>query len=463
MENSKTPRKYTPKWYDAQLFDLQDTRYYGVFIKGKDEDLANPFNSKDHHVLVDPIRYLKQFNNVYDTEIKENIEKAIGKSLFCPAKKRYLDYNINVVKEEFAKIKWHWQKDLKPLIARILSEICGKQFTSYDGYDDELLRGGIINHEEAMDRARRRTFESKSFAESKKKELYEDLYSSYFHQLASKIESVILKILTRNGYAEETFSRKKFYGFCPKLEDKVRSLECHTEFDKLYTIWCFLKHNSISSYKDLKEKFPAVLKEEAFEYKKEVYEQGIMSMYKAIIEQFPEVLKIETWEQSAYAIYKDLESKCLELQNPEVPRSKVFEHGAMSMYKAMQAKFPEFQKEVCDQGEIETYTTLLAKYPDLQYEKREMERCNNLRSTGFHKEIFKQGEMALKFVELSDELIESILTGTERFLIEYCCLVFGENELEACWNSEEHFYSYAVGPVRWEAKDPMGLSELWDL
>jgi len=120
MENSKTPRKYSTEWYNTFLFD-QDTRYYGVFMKGEDED---------RHILVDPIRYQKMFH-VSDAQIKKNMKEVMGKrhgDLFHPAKKKYLDYNINVVTDELAKIRRHWEGDLKPLIARILSEICGTIF-----------------------------------------------------------------------------------------------------------------------------------------------------------------------------------------------------------------------------------------------------------------------------------------------------------------------------------------------
>jgi len=453
MENSKTPRKYSTEWYNTFLFD-QDTRYYGVFMKGKDEA---------RYILIDPIRYQKMFH-VSDAEIKENMKEVMSKRvgpLFRPAKKRYFDYNINVVKDELTKIKRHWERDLKPLIARILSEICGKQFFSGDGADYELLHSGIIDHEEAMERAMMKTQLSKSFAESKRNELYESLYSMYFHQLASQIEGVILKILTRNGYEEETFSRKQFYEFRPNLEEEVHGLNGHAEFDKLYTIWCFLKHNSLSMYKALKEKFPAVLKEEAYEQKKAAYEQGEKAIYEIMRAKFPETLKTEAYGQGDYAVYVALQTKCPEALKSEVLKSEVYEQGVVAMYKALLSRFPELQKEVCSQGDIEIYTALLTKFPDLQYEQREMAFRHALRNQGFPSGIFEQGEMAWRFVEFSDDLIQSILTGIEHFLIEYCRLVFGENELEASWNSEEHFYKNAMRVIRKE-QDPMGIDEWWD-
>jgi len=451
MENSKTPQKYSAEWYSAFLYD-QDTQYYGVFTEGEGESF---------HVLVDLERHQEIFR-ISDTKIKENMKEVLSKQsdrLFHPSKKGYFDYNINVVIDGIGQIRRQWEKKIKPLF-RILSEICGKQFFPGDGGDDELLRTGIIDHEEAMDRAMMKTWLSKDFAEIEKNEFNEILYTMFFHQLASQIEGLILKILTQNGYEDEAFSRKLFYKFKPELWKKVEKLEGHTEFDKLYTIWCFLKHNTLSMYNAMKKKYPESLKEEAYEHKKETYEQGEKAIYEIIRAKFPEVMETDAYGQGEYAIYVALQTKCPESIKPEVPKSEVYELGVISMYKALLSRFPELQNKICDQGELETYTALLTNFPDLEYEQKDMARRKALRDLGFPSDVFEQGKGAWRFVKFSDELIESILTGVERFLIEYCRLSFGEDEIEARWNSEEHFYKNAMHAIR-EEQDPMGIDELW--
>lgn len=440
MENAKSPRKYSTEWYESFQFD-QDTRYYGVFIKNTDAS---------RHILVDPKRYLKVFHVSAD-RIKENMKEVMGKRhgpLFQPARRKYFDYNVNVVKDELGKIRRDWETDLKPMIARILSEICGKKFFAGDGADDELLHTGIIDHEEAAERAMMKTQMSKTFAEFKRNELYASLYSQYFHQLASQIEGVILKILTRNGYDDETFSRKQFYKFTPGMEEGVYRLEGHTEFDKLYTVWCFLKYNSLSMYKAVKAKFPEILKEEASEYKKKTYEQGETAIYEALRSKFPEILETEAYGSGDYAVYVALQPELPETLKPGVPRKEVYGQGIMAMYNALLANFPDLQKKISVHGEAEMYDL----FPEIQYEQRE----KVLRDRGLLSEVYEQGEMAWRYIELSDGLIETILNGVERFLIEYCLLVFKENELEACWNSDEHFYTNAMMTIRAE-QDPMGL------
>jgi hypothetical protein len=448
MENAKKSRKYSTEWYNAFSFD--DTRYYGVFIKKK---------GKDQCVLVDPKRYQKNFP-CRDDEVRENMKKIMNKRkgpLFRPAREEYLDYNVNVVIDEFEHIRRNWEEDLKPLIVRILSEICGKQFVPGD---DELLQSGIIDHEEAADRAWMKTCMSKSFAEFKKNELYATLYSAYFHQLASQVEGVILKILTRNGYKEETFNRKQFYSWWPGIEKEIHGLEGHLEFDKLYTIWCFLKHNSLSMYKAVKTKCPEILKEEAYEYKVQAYELGEKAVCEIMQAKFTEVLKTEAYGSGEYAVYAALQTKFPENLKVDVPKTKIYEQGAMAMYKALLTQFPELQKEAYGLEKAETYATLLSQFPDIQYEKREMARREVLRTKGLHSEVYEQGEMAWRYVELSDNLIETILLGVRHFLIEYCCLAFKEDKLEASWNSEEHFYENVRNSIR-EEQDPLGIDYLW--
>jgi hypothetical protein len=69
---------------------------------------------------------------------------------------------------------------------------------------------------------------------------------------------------------------------------------------------------------------------------------------------------------------------------------------------------------------------------------------------------YKQGELACFFVNFTDEFIDSVLNGVERFLTEYCRLVFDEDSQEALWNSEEYFLSRAYGEID-EIQAPFGL------
>ena len=318
MKRNSNSRVYNQKLYES--FSMNDTRYYGVFLKGQGEN---------RYVQVDPKRYKKVFHP------SEDMLKAMGKRkgpLFRPAKKRIDDYTVNFMLQGLSNIRYCWKYTNKPMKDRILSEICGKE---YAPYDDELAMSGILDYDEAVINANMKTLYSHLRAEKKKNELYYSLYAQYFHQMASQVEALFIKMLTRNGFTGDRFDRNVFYSSNGKEQKAyIKLLDGFSEYDKLYNIWAFIKHNSLSTYILLKEKFPDVL----------------------------------------------LEGN------------------------------------------------------------------------------YSQGDLACFFVKFDDELFDSILVGIERFIKNYCRMVYGEDEKETSWNSDEYFISKVHNSID-ESANPLGLPD----
>lgn len=315
MKRNSNSRKYNTQLYES--FDDTDTRYYGVFLRGRGED---------RRVLVDQKRYNKLFN--IPEKVMEVMDRHDG-PLFHPAKKRIMDYNINFLKFELSRIKQEWTVSNKQMITRVISETQGKKFMPFD---DELAQSGILNSEEAVDNARMKTWISESFAEIEKKRLYYSLYAQFFHQMVSQIEALQIKILTKNGYEGDKFNRNVLYAFKGNTQESVKCLAGFIEYDKMYAIWNFIKHNSLSTFYYLKENFQDIL------------------------------------------INSD----------------------------------------------------------------------------------YSQGELACFYIDFKDSMIDSILRDVTTFLKNYCLLVFGEDEYEAEWNSEEHFFSVARDEIE-SRTNPLGI------
>lgn len=68
-----------------------------------------------------------------------------------------------------------------------------------------------------------------------------------------------INVLTKNGWQEKNFSRNVFYNFKNIKETKVKSLKSFDAYNKLYAIWNFLKHNSLSTYEALKNSYPEAM------------------------------------------------------------------------------------------------------------------------------------------------------------------------------------------------------------
>jgi hypothetical protein len=248
----KMKRNSNSQGFDSaayESFDVTDTRYYGVFRKGRGEK---------EYILIEPIRHKKTCG--LSEEMKSVMDKRVG-PFFRPAKRRCLDYNINSMLSDLLKIRRQWEETNKPIIDRILSEIFGK---NYAPYDDDLAMSGILDPDEAATNATMKTLISHQEAESKRNTIYCSFYAQFFHQMASQIEALFLKTLTMNGYEGDKFNRNVLYAFKSSNQKNVKSLEGFAEYKKMYAIWNFLKHNSLSTFSALKKLSPDTLKESEY-------------------------------------------------------------------------------------------------------------------------------------------------------------------------------------------------------
>jgi hypothetical protein len=243
MKKNNNSRSFDPARYES--YGPCDTRYYGVFLKGPKDN---------QRVLIDPKRWQKHFG-LPDT-VKMVMDKRQG-SLFQPARKLRQGYNVNSMLNDLAKVRYDWESTNKPIINRVLSEISGKIFVPGD---DDLYQSGIIDPTEAAERANMKTWLSSSMAGTMKNELFTSLRAQFFHQMVSQIEALFIKVLTINGYEGDKFDRNVFYAFKGAKVEKIKELDSFMEYDKMYAIWNFIKHNNLSTFAYLHDRFPETLK-----------------------------------------------------------------------------------------------------------------------------------------------------------------------------------------------------------
>ena len=257
MKRNSKSRDFNPEVYKSG--DLSDAGYYGVFFKGCEDK---------EYILVDPKRFQKIVGK-FSEEIKAVINSRKF-TLFKPARKHFLDYNVNYMIQALNTIRRKWDKTNKPMINRVLSEIYGKDFAP--DWSDELAMTGVLTAEEVVDQARTKTLLSHSFAEYERNEIRNSLYAQFFHQLASEAEALFLNTLTRNGYEGDKFNRNILYAFKGSNHENVSTLDGFEQLDKMYAIWNFIKHNSDSTFDTLKKRFPETLKDSN-------YKQGEIACY----------------------------------------------------------------------------------------------------------------------------------------------------------------------------------------
>ena len=129
----------------------------------------------------------------------------------------------------------------------------------------------------------------------------------------------------------------------------------------------------------------------------------------------------------------------------------IFYATAIGKEKAIQelVHFKYFDKLYCiwnfiKHNSTSTYKTLNDRYPEVIYQK----------------EKYSQGELAIYFIQFSEQLITDIINGCGEFFKEYCELVFNENYKEGQWNYADYFTRIVNDEIE-NITNPLGL-QWWD-
>ena len=121
------------------------------------------------------------------------------------------------------------------------------------------LSDGILEYDEANEKA----FMAGLKRISNYKIIIKSLYAQFFHLLMSNIDALCLKMLTSCGYKEDDYTKMQFDNYMQKLQGDnpiaFRQYENYQLYDRAFTVWNFLKHNSLRAYKNLKSRYPNMI------------------------------------------------------------------------------------------------------------------------------------------------------------------------------------------------------------
>ena len=280
--------------YDG--YSYEDTRYYGLWVSGRGKELK---------VKIDPKRFQKVTNVNFTLEQLTVINQRKSQ-YFHPAKQFREDYCCHLFVDGLSEIKKDWENNFKNFIDSTAKKI-QKPRQLYAG-DYFNLQAGVSGHNAADCWAKIMNKQNEYEYQSKINELVHGLYSQFLQQTASKIEAITVKVLTKKGMIEDRFDRNTLYGGIHN-DTPVRQLPHFTSHDKLYCIWNFLKHNSISTYKTLKDRFPSVVIDQEFEQGSSALfyikfsEELILDLIDGCIEFFKEYCQLmfdESYDQSLW-------------------------------------------------------------------------------------------------------------------------------------------------------------------
>lgn len=264
-----------------------DYRYWGLFY------------GKNGKLMVDTKRFQKMTGYKFSEERLKVINNR-NTHYFYPKKSTREDYNCNIFKRAMTEIEADWLGDAIYTLDRELNILendfdKGISIKEYNdaikdiesgkgGYrsfiavamesiekkptltvgNDYNFQCGILDYEEASMNINMQNWFNEANYKARCFELKSSMYAQFFHQMVSKIEAVQIEVMDRNHVDVEHYSRETLYGAGAKSGVNIKELEHHKYFELAYCIWNFLKHNSLSTYKKLKEKFPEVLIDHEF-------------------------------------------------------------------------------------------------------------------------------------------------------------------------------------------------------
>ena len=245
-KNSKVVRK------DYSLLEhcVDRREYYGLFIK----------NGK---VKIDTKRY-KKFFKLPDEKIEHR--KTV---YYTPSRNYREDYSCNVFKDALQELKELWYKEFSNAIKNIKTpkDVENNVRNSY-------LMDGVFDYEEAS---------VKGLVESFKREksyqfVIKSIYAQFYQQMMATIDALSLKVIASHGYNSKDFSRKSFDVYIQGKQNgqavSFLDYDNYAIYDRAYMVWNFIKHNSIKSYDELKEKYPEMINDP-----KNLYKNGDIAIY----------------------------------------------------------------------------------------------------------------------------------------------------------------------------------------
>ncbi|MDD7618641.1 MAG: hypothetical protein PUJ43_02160 [Bacillales bacterium] len=183
----------------------------------------------------------------------ERIERR-SSVYYTPTRVKASDYVCNVFRGAVSEIKHLWINEFSKAIQLIK--------TPQQVEDDArigLICNGIFEFDEAEMGAR---FEG-AMRVPEYRFVIKSLYAQFFHQMMADLDALCLRVVVNQGFSGDRFSRQIFDTYIQGKQNskgapakKFEDYEHYHVYDEAYCVWNFLKHNAISAYQVLKERYP---------------------------------------------------------------------------------------------------------------------------------------------------------------------------------------------------------------
>lgn len=228
--------------FNYENFNYEDYEYYGLHRHKKGRWKIDTKRMKEN------LRHLKP-------EMLEVMEKRNTK-YFIPRYRNWSDYVINIFRSNVDMLSENWKNEYAPLLEGVKS-------ASEHGNDVRMnwMMDGVVDSIEAEMIGQRASWRRQSIVNF----IFASYYAQYIHMIASTIEAITVNAFISKDVFIERFTRTNLYNLYNKKTGRdIRELDSFVHYEKLYSVWNFLKHNSYSTFEVIKEKFPDLLFQDEF-------------------------------------------------------------------------------------------------------------------------------------------------------------------------------------------------------
>lgn len=214
--------------------DKMCPEYYGIVFK-------------NGHIKVDTKRYKKFFDLPNQkVEIRNTV-------YYEPTKVHKLDYIYNFFRMRCELLLNQYYKEFKPAIETIKTP---KQL-------EDSVRNDLLNQGETYEEAQTKAIMSGIKRIRPYQYAIKSLYAQFYHQAMAEIDAQTCRVLIPYGFREDDFTKQKFDVFIQSKQGHIaipfKSFKYYSIYDRAYSVWNFLKHNSKKAYDMLCKFYPEMI------------------------------------------------------------------------------------------------------------------------------------------------------------------------------------------------------------
>lgn len=228
--------------FDYTNIQREDIRYFGI-------------HKVADRLQIDIERYKLILKKDGATEfLPSNLLAMSDHKYFVPANRFRYDYKFNLFRDLIGELKDEWIKEYKPLFNCIRTP---KQIYESNRLEQIMYTSCSDDFDEiecdAMFAALRR--------EPKYTHAMQSLYCNFISKISTEIDRITLIVMTSLGYKSSDYNFNSFVKFSDGLQKningvKISKLRKYNAYNLLHKINNFLKHNTLTSYNDLKKWYP---------------------------------------------------------------------------------------------------------------------------------------------------------------------------------------------------------------